>query len=181
MHTHTHTHTHTYMHTHAHTYTHIHAHTRTRAHIYTHIHAQARAHAHTRTHKHTHFSCLCASCVCVCVCVCVAVMVEVFDWGRYLGDGDVIGAPVSCFKHVGVSQRHTHMRTCCVNEVVYMSVVVVQVQMWRSWGDISEGVRVEVPNTDCVLPMKVYWIAGIIKLAGTQESKHLHLHLVTFI
>uniref|UniRef100_A0A671WG87 FCS-type domain-containing protein n=1 Tax=Sparus aurata TaxID=8175 RepID=A0A671WG87_SPAAU len=67
------------------------------------------------------------------------IMVEVFDWGRYLGDGDVIGAPVSCFKHV---------------------------QMWRSWGDISEGVRVEVPNTDCVLPMKVYWIAGIIKLAG---------------
>uniref|UniRef100_A0A671WGD1 FCS-type domain-containing protein n=1 Tax=Sparus aurata TaxID=8175 RepID=A0A671WGD1_SPAAU len=68
-----------------------------------------------------------------------SIMVEVFDWGRYLGDGDVIGAPVSCFKHV---------------------------QMWRSWGDISEGVRVEVPNTDCVLPMKVYWIAGIIKLAG---------------
>ncbi|XP_073350681.1 MBT domain-containing protein 1-like [Pagrus major] len=68
-----------------------------------------------------------------------SIMVEVFDWGRYLGDGDMIGAPVSCFKHV---------------------------QMWRSWGDISEGVRVEVPNTDCGLPMKVYWIAGIIKLAG---------------
>uniref|UniRef100_A0A665XCR0 Uncharacterized protein n=1 Tax=Echeneis naucrates TaxID=173247 RepID=A0A665XCR0_ECHNA len=26
---------------------------------------------------------------------------QVFDWGRYLGDGDVTGAPVSCFKHVG--------------------------------------------------------------------------------
>uniref|UniRef100_A0A665XD28 Uncharacterized protein n=1 Tax=Echeneis naucrates TaxID=173247 RepID=A0A665XD28_ECHNA len=51
---------------------------------------------------------------------------EVFDWGRYLGDGDVTGAPVSCFKHV---------------------------PMGRSWGDISEVVRVEV-----------YWIAGIIKL-----------------
>ncbi|XP_028454784.1 MBT domain-containing protein 1 isoform X2 [Perca flavescens] len=65
--------------------------------------------------------------------------VEVFDWGRYLGDGDVAGAPVSCFKHV---------------------------PMGKSWGDISEGVRVEVPNTDSALPMKVYWIAGIIKLAG---------------
>uniref|UniRef100_A0A8C5FTE6 MBT domain-containing protein 1-like n=1 Tax=Gadus morhua TaxID=8049 RepID=A0A8C5FTE6_GADMO len=62
-----------------------------------------------------------------------------FDWGRYLGDGDVAGAPVSCFKHV---------------------------PMGTSWGDISEGVRVEVPNTDSGLPMRVYWIAGIIKLSG---------------
>ncbi|XP_045899488.1 MBT domain-containing protein 1-like [Micropterus dolomieu] len=68
-----------------------------------------------------------------------SVTVEVFDWGRYLGDGDVMGAPVSCFKHV---------------------------PMGKSWGDISEGVRVEVPNTDSSLPVKVYWIAGIIKLAG---------------
>ncbi|XP_075905553.1 MBT domain-containing protein 1-like [Nelusetta ayraudi] len=63
----------------------------------------------------------------------------VFDWGRYLGEGDVTGAPVSCFKHV---------------------------PMGRSWGDIGEGVRVEVPNTDSGLPMKVYWVAGIVKLAG---------------
>uniref|UniRef100_A0A3B4Z9M8 MBT domain-containing protein 1-like n=1 Tax=Stegastes partitus TaxID=144197 RepID=A0A3B4Z9M8_9TELE len=67
-----------------------------------------------------------------------SVAVEMFDWGRYLGDGDVTGAPVSCFKHV---------------------------PMGKSWG-VSEGVRVEVPNTDSGLPMKVYWIAGIIKLAG---------------
>uniref|UniRef100_A0A672YBZ2 FCS-type domain-containing protein n=1 Tax=Sphaeramia orbicularis TaxID=375764 RepID=A0A672YBZ2_9TELE len=68
-----------------------------------------------------------------------SISVEAFDWGRYLGDGDVAGAPVSCFKHV---------------------------PMGKSWGDISEGVRVEVPNTDCSLPIKVYWIAGVIKLAG---------------
>ncbi|XP_076027578.1 MBT domain-containing protein 1-like isoform X2 [Genypterus blacodes] len=68
-----------------------------------------------------------------------SVPVEGFDWGRYLGDGEVAGAPVSCFKHV---------------------------PMGMSWGDISEGVRVEVPNTDSGLPMKVYWIAGIIKLSG---------------
>ncbi|XP_074484100.1 MBT domain-containing protein 1-like isoform X2 [Sebastes fasciatus] len=30
-----------------------------------------------------------------------SVTMETFDWGRYLGDGDVAGAPVSCFKHVG--------------------------------------------------------------------------------
>uniref|UniRef100_A0A3Q0QWJ3 Mbt domain containing 1 n=1 Tax=Amphilophus citrinellus TaxID=61819 RepID=A0A3Q0QWJ3_AMPCI len=68
-----------------------------------------------------------------------SVSVEVFDWGRYLGDGEVMGAPVSCFKHV---------------------------PMGKSWGGIGEGIRVEVPNTDTGLPMKVYWIATIIKLAG---------------
>uniref|UniRef100_A0A3P9B6L6 Mbt domain containing 1 n=1 Tax=Maylandia zebra TaxID=106582 RepID=A0A3P9B6L6_9CICH len=68
-----------------------------------------------------------------------SVSMELFDWGRYLGDGDVMGAPVSCFQHV---------------------------PMGNSWGGISEGIRVEVPNTDSGLPMKVYWIAGIIKLAG---------------
>ncbi|XP_047215539.1 MBT domain-containing protein 1-like [Girardinichthys multiradiatus] len=68
-----------------------------------------------------------------------SVSVDVFDWGRYIGDGDVSGAPVSCFKHV---------------------------LMGKSWGSVSEGVRVEVPNTDSGLPMKVYWIASIIKLAG---------------
>ncbi|XP_067089116.1 MBT domain-containing protein 1-like [Osmerus mordax] len=67
------------------------------------------------------------------------VPVEAFDWGRYIGSGEMAGAPVSCFKHV---------------------------PMGTSWGDICEGVRVEVPNTDSGLPMKVYWIAGIIKLAG---------------
>ncbi|XP_048449293.1 MBT domain-containing protein 1 [Rhincodon typus] len=38
--------------------------------------------------------------------------------------------------------------------------------MWTHWGDVEEGVRVEVPNTDCNLPTKVFWIASIIKLAG---------------
>uniref|UniRef100_A0A672F628 FCS-type domain-containing protein n=1 Tax=Salarias fasciatus TaxID=181472 RepID=A0A672F628_SALFA len=44
--------------------------------------------------------------------------------------------------------------------------VSMRVPMGKSWSDISEGVRVEVPNTDSGLSMKVYWIAGIIKLAG---------------
>ncbi|XP_041736713.1 MBT domain-containing protein 1-like isoform X2 [Coregonus clupeaformis] len=65
--------------------------------------------------------------------------VKGFDWGRYIGTGDINGAPVGCFKHV---------------------------PMGTSWGDLAEGVRVEVPNTDSGLPMKVYWIAGVIKLAG---------------
>ncbi|XP_062968172.1 MBT domain-containing protein 1 isoform X1 [Cynocephalus volans] len=68
-----------------------------------------------------------------------AVSVEGFSWGNYINSNSFVAAPVTCFKHAP-------MGTC--------------------WGDISENVRVEVPNTDCSLPTKVFWIAGIVKLAG---------------
>ncbi|XP_023573728.1 MBT domain-containing protein 1 isoform X5 [Octodon degus] len=68
-----------------------------------------------------------------------AVSVEGFSWGNYINSNSFLAAPVTCFKHAP-------MGTC--------------------WGDISENVRVEVPNTDCSLPTKVFWIAGILKLAG---------------
>lgn len=42
--------------------------------------------------------------------------------------------------------------------------------MGNSWCDVSEGVRVEVLNSDTNLPTKVYWIAGIVKLAGKGNS-----------
>ncbi|XP_073875405.1 MBT domain-containing protein 1 isoform X14 [Macaca fascicularis] len=68
-----------------------------------------------------------------------AVSMEGFSWGNYINSNSFIAAPVTCFKHAP-------MGTC--------------------WGDISENVRLEVPNTDCSLPTKVFWIAGIVKLAG---------------
>ncbi|XP_043940873.1 MBT domain-containing protein 1 [Protopterus annectens] len=68
-----------------------------------------------------------------------AVPAEVFNWGTYINSNNFIAAPVSCFKHA---------------------------PMGSCWGDIAEGVRVEVPNTDNNLPTKVYWIAEIVKLAG---------------
>ncbi|XP_057571471.1 MBT domain-containing protein 1 isoform X2 [Hippopotamus amphibius kiboko] len=68
-----------------------------------------------------------------------AISMEGFSWGNYINSNSFIAAPVTCFKHAP-------MGTC--------------------WGDISENVRVEVPNTDCSLPTKVFWIAGIVKLAG---------------
>ncbi|XP_044275891.1 MBT domain-containing protein 1 isoform X6 [Varanus komodoensis] len=68
-----------------------------------------------------------------------SVPVEGFNWGNYISSNSFTAAPVNCFKHAP-------MGTC--------------------WGDISEGVRVEVPNSDCSLPTKVFWIAGIVKLAG---------------
>nr|KAF6309127.1 mbt domain containing 1 [Pipistrellus kuhlii] len=69
----------------------------------------------------------------------VVISMEGFSWGNYINSNSFIAAPVTCFKHAP-------MGTC--------------------WGDISENVRVEVPNTDCSLPTKVFWIAGIVKLAG---------------
>lgn len=38
--------------------------------------------------------------------------------------------------------------------------------MGLCWGDVAEGVRVEVLNSDTNLSTKVYWVAEIIKLAG---------------
>lgn len=43
--------------------------------------------------------------------------------------------------------------------------------MGKCWGDIDEGVRVEVVNSDTSLSTKVYWIAEIIKLAGKGSCK----------
>lgn len=40
--------------------------------------------------------------VCVCVSFLAAIPVEGFDWGRYICSNNLIGAPVSCFKHVRV-------------------------------------------------------------------------------
>lgn len=42
--------------------------------------------------------------------------------------------------------------------------------MGMCWGDIEEGVRIEVFNSDTNLSTKVYWIAEIIKLAGKITS-----------
>ncbi|XP_028935751.1 MBT domain-containing protein 1 isoform X2 [Ornithorhynchus anatinus] len=67
------------------------------------------------------------------------VSVEGFSWGNYINSNSFTAAPVTCFKHAP-------MGTC--------------------WGDISDNIRVEVPNTDCSLPTKVFWIAGVVKIAG---------------
>uniref|UniRef100_A0A8C7GDI0 Mbt domain containing 1 n=1 Tax=Oncorhynchus kisutch TaxID=8019 RepID=A0A8C7GDI0_ONCKI len=64
------------------------------------------------------------------------VPVEGFDWGRYICSNNLVGAPVSCFKHV-----------------LYCRY-------------LAEGVIVEVLNSDTNLSTKVYWVAGIVKLSG---------------
>ncbi|KAH0616853.1 hypothetical protein JD844_028281, partial [Phrynosoma platyrhinos] len=62
-----------------------------------------------------------------------------FDWGTYLQDHECKAAPVSSFKHV---------------------------PLYDQWEDVIEGMKVEVLNTDAVLPSRVYWIASVIKIAG---------------
>ncbi|XP_023670282.1 lethal(3)malignant brain tumor-like protein 2 isoform X2 [Paramormyrops kingsleyae] len=62
-----------------------------------------------------------------------------FDWGTYLKESGFQAAPVTCFRHV---------------------------PLYTQWEDISVGLKVEVLNSDAVLPSKVYWIASIMRLAG---------------
>lgn len=50
-----------------------------------------------------------------------------------------------------------------------------QAPMGLCWGDIKEGVRIEVLNSDTNLSTKVYWIAEIIKLAGETAAVWTHL------
>ncbi|XP_034049956.1 lethal(3)malignant brain tumor-like protein 2 [Thalassophryne amazonica] len=62
-----------------------------------------------------------------------------FDWGIYLDKETSLAASVSCFRHAPLCEQ---------------------------WDDIAVGMKVEVLNTNAVLPSKVYWIATIIQLAG---------------
>ncbi|KAJ3607931.1 hypothetical protein NHX12_024982 [Muraenolepis orangiensis] len=66
-------------------------------------------------------------------------LTSAFDWGVYLDKETSLAASVSCFRHAPL----------CVQ-----------------WEDICVGMKVEVLNTNAVLPSKVYWIASVIQLAG---------------
>ncbi|XP_077195502.1 lethal(3)malignant brain tumor-like protein 2 isoform X2 [Paroedura picta] len=62
-----------------------------------------------------------------------------FDWGTYLQEHGCKAAPVSSFKHV---------------------------PLYEQWEDVMKGMKVEVLNSDAVLPSRVYWIASVVKIAG---------------
>ncbi|XP_041033736.1 lethal(3)malignant brain tumor-like protein 2 isoform X2 [Carcharodon carcharias] len=62
-----------------------------------------------------------------------------FEWGKYIEEQKCKAAPVSCFKHV---------------------------PLFDQWEDVLEGMKVEILNLDCNLPIKVYWMAYVIRLAG---------------
>uniref|UniRef100_A0A665UEC9 L3MBTL histone methyl-lysine binding protein 2 n=1 Tax=Echeneis naucrates TaxID=173247 RepID=A0A665UEC9_ECHNA len=62
-----------------------------------------------------------------------------FNWGTYLDSETSLAASVSCFRHAPLCAQ---------------------------WDDIEVGMKVEVLNTNAVLPSKVYWIATVIQIAG---------------
>ncbi|XP_067432504.1 lethal(3)malignant brain tumor-like protein 2 isoform X2 [Thunnus thynnus] len=62
-----------------------------------------------------------------------------FEWGEYLDKETSLAASVSCFRHAPLCAQ---------------------------WDDIAVGMKVEVLNTNAVLPSKVYWIATVIQVAG---------------
>ncbi|XP_039990968.1 lethal(3)malignant brain tumor-like protein 2 isoform X2 [Xiphias gladius] len=62
-----------------------------------------------------------------------------FEWGAYLEREASLAASVSCFRHAPLCAQ---------------------------WDDITVGMKVEVLNTNAVLPSKVYWIATVIQIAG---------------
>uniref|UniRef100_A0A4W6G0G9 L3MBTL histone methyl-lysine binding protein 2 n=1 Tax=Lates calcarifer TaxID=8187 RepID=A0A4W6G0G9_LATCA len=62
-----------------------------------------------------------------------------FEWGAYLERETSLAASVSCFRHAPLCAQ---------------------------WDDITLGMKVEVLNTNAVLPSKVYWIATVIQIAG---------------
>ncbi|XP_061564961.1 lethal(3)malignant brain tumor-like protein 2 isoform X2 [Cololabis saira] len=62
-----------------------------------------------------------------------------FDWGTYLEKETSLAASVSCFTHA---------------------------PLYAHWDDITVGMKVEVLNSNAVLPSKVYWIATVIQIAG---------------
>ncbi|KAF3853273.1 hypothetical protein F7725_013961 [Dissostichus mawsoni] len=66
-----------------------------------------------------------------------------FEWGAYLEKETALAAAVSCFRHAPLCAQ---------------------------WDDISPGMKVEVLNTNAVLPSKVYWIASVIQIAGFEED-----------
>lgn len=62
-----------------------------------------------------------------------------FEWGAYLEKETSLAASVSCFRHAPLCAQ---------------------------WDDIAVGMKVEVLNTNAVLPSRVYWIATVIQVAG---------------
>ena len=97
---------------------------------------------------------------------------ESFDWGRYICSNNTTGAPVSCFKHVSITEVDSLAATYLLLSWMknFTASCALQAPMGMCWGDIEEGVRIEVPNSDTSLSTKVYWIAEIIKLAGKTTS-----------
>lgn len=52
----------------------------------------------------------------------------------------------------------------------------LQAPLCAQWDDIAVGMKVEVLNTNAVLPSKVYWIATVIQVAGVYISLSVYFY-----
>lgn len=50
------------------------------------------------------------------------------------------------------------------------ALMPTQVPLYDQWEDVMKGMKVEVLNSDAVLPSRVYWIASVIQAAGGYSS-----------
>lgn len=50
------------------------------------------------------------------------------------------------------------------------ALIPTQVPLYDQWEDVTKGMKVEVLNSDAVLPSRVYWIASVIQAAGGCSS-----------
>lgn len=51
-----------------------------------------------------------------------------------------------------------------------INALTTQVPLYDQWEDVMKGMKVEVLNSDAVLPSRVYWIATVIQAAGGCSS-----------
>lgn len=52
----------------------------------------------------------------------------------------------------------------------FNALITTQVPLYDQWEDVMKGMKVEVLNSDAVLPSRVYWIASVIQAAGGYSS-----------
>lgn len=65
--------------------------------------------------------------------------------------------------HYPSSQAPTHVHAKGPRLV---TCLCPQVPLYDQWEDVVKGMKVEVLNSDAVLPSRVYWIASVIQTAG---------------
>lgn len=54
-----------------------------------------------------------------------------------------------------------------------MVASILQVPLFDQWDDVVKGMKVEVLNSDAVLPSRVYWIASVIQTVGMSPMQFL--------
>lgn len=54
-----------------------------------------------------------------------------------------------------------------------MAASIFQVPLFDQWDDVLKGMKVEVLNSDAVLPSRVYWIASVIQIVGKSPKYSL--------